>query len=78
MTEPLASWESLEYCLLACELEEALHKCRAAGIDIECRAALPPRTSPGGRALVVRFDQVSKNKGIITYTYELKPKPREV
>lgn len=78
MTQPLAPGESLECRLLACELEEALHICRAAGIDIECRAALPPKTSSGGRAMVVRFDQLSENKGMLTYTYELMSKPREV
>jgi hypothetical protein len=51
-------------------LDKALIICNAAGYDVEIMVARPDRAIPEERPRVVRFNKVSKNKGVVTVMFE--------
>ena len=51
-------------------LDEALVICKTAGYDVEIVIARPVRALPEERPRVIRFDKVSKNKGVVTVMFE--------
>jgi hypothetical protein len=51
-------------------LDKALVICKASGYDVEIMVARPVRAIPEERPRVVRFNKVSKNKGVVTVMFE--------
>jgi hypothetical protein len=56
--------------VIGCPLDEALGICKALGFDVEIMVARPVRAIPEERSRVVRFNVVSKNKGVVTVMFE--------
>ena len=51
-------------------LDEALRICRSAGYEVEIVVARPVKAIPEDKPRVVRFDQVSGNKGVVIVVFE--------
>lgn len=53
-------------------LNEALEKCKAAGYEVDVLYTRPVKASTEGKPRVVRFNRVSKDKGVLTVVFEDK------
>jgi hypothetical protein len=51
-------------------LDKALDICSSLGYDVEIVVARPVRAIPEEKPRVVRFNQVSKNRGVVTVVFE--------
>ncbi len=51
-------------------LEAALEKCRNMGYEVEITVTRPVKVIPEKLPRAVRFDQVSKYRGVVTVVFE--------
>jgi hypothetical protein len=51
-------------------LDEALNICKKSGYNVEITIARPVKAIDEEKPRVVRFNKVSKNKGVVTVVFE--------
>jgi hypothetical protein len=51
-------------------LDEALNICKMSGYNVEIRIARPVKAIDEEKPRAVRFNKVSKNKGVVTVVFE--------
>ena len=51
-------------------LDKALNICKASGYNVEIAIARPVKAIDEEKPRVVRFNKVSKNKGVVTVVFE--------